>query len=152
MMECFRRYRFRFEAFGLILFALIMIPNIIWFAFPASNDVLRTESVTPVLDGIASAFQILMVLCLCFVHNSECKKIWWSKGIALSCAFCLLYYALWALYYLGMTNAFVMLGLALFPCAAFIAFALDRKNIVALIPALVFTVCHLIYAVVNHFG
>ena len=31
----------------------------------------------------------------------------------------------------------------------FIWFAIDRKNVIALIPISIFTICHLIYGVVN---
>lgn len=39
--------------------------------------------------------------------------------------------------------------LTVFLCAAFLLFALDRKNYIALIPAVGFTVCHLIYGTAN---
>ena len=60
-------YRFGFDIWGLLLFLLVMLPNFIWFAGPAPNDVLRTESVTPVVDLIASVCQVLTVACLCFL-------------------------------------------------------------------------------------
>lgn len=45
-------------------------------------------------------------------------------------------------------------GLLLFlltvsPCLAFIFFAADRKNLLAILFAVVFAVCHLVFAVVN---
>ncbi len=48
-----KEYKFGFNIYGLLLFLIIMIPNFIWFAVPAPNDVLRTESVTEVIDTIA---------------------------------------------------------------------------------------------------
>lgn len=33
------KYRFGFDFWGLILFLLVMVPNFIWFAVPAPNDV-----------------------------------------------------------------------------------------------------------------
>lgn len=35
------------------------------------------------------------------------------------------------------------------PCFAFILFALGRKNIIAVVPAVCFMICHLIYGTVN---
>jgi hypothetical protein len=35
------------------------------------------------------------------------------------------------------------------PCSAFIFLAIDRKNIIALIPAIAFTICHITYAIIN---
>ena len=57
-----KEFKFGFNIYGLLLFLIIMIPNFIWFAVPAPNDVLRTESVTEVIDTIASVCQVLMVI------------------------------------------------------------------------------------------
>lgn len=43
-----------FDVGGLVLFLALMLPNFLWFAIPAPNDVLRAESATPVIDAIAS--------------------------------------------------------------------------------------------------
>lgn len=42
-----KNYRFGFAPVGLALFAALMLPNILRFAVPAPNDLLRAESVTP---------------------------------------------------------------------------------------------------------
>lgn len=62
---------------------------------------------------------------------------------------CLLYFASWAGYYAGITNKVIILGLTVFPCLAFMLFAIDRKNKIAVLPIFIFTICHLIYGVVN---
>ncbi len=143
------KYRFGFEPWGLVLFLLIMLPNIIWFILPAPNDILRAESVTPIVDSVGMVCQVAMVAALCVVLNVNYKK----RGMTILLGACLLsaavYFVCWVLYYLGMVGAPVVLGLTLPPCLAFIFFALDRKNYIALIPAVLFTVCHLIYGVVN---
>ena len=41
-----KKYKFEFDIWGFVLFLVIMIPNFIWFKIPASNDILRTESVS----------------------------------------------------------------------------------------------------------
>ena len=63
-MKLLKQYRFGFDLSGLLLFLLVMLPNFIWFAVPAPNDVLRADSVTPVVDVIASVCQVLTVACL----------------------------------------------------------------------------------------
>ena len=60
-----------------------------------------------------------------------------------------MYFLGWILYYAGNTNAWIILLLTIPPCAAFILFALDRKNLPAIVFAVGFTVCHLIYGIVN---
>ncbi|MGM9942412.1 MAG: hypothetical protein ACI32N_10570 [Bulleidia sp.] len=144
-----KKYRPGFEIWGLILFLVIMIPNFIWFAVEAPHDILRGESVTETTDTIASVCQVLMIMALCLIRNRECGKIRLSRCLIAAGVSCLLYDLYWGFYYLGMTNAAVILGLTVFPCLSFLFFAMDRKNMIAVIPLSIFTVCHLIYAVVN---
>ena len=37
-----------FEIWGLLLFLIVMIPNFMWFAIPAPNDILREKSITEI--------------------------------------------------------------------------------------------------------
>ena len=48
-----------------------MLPNFVWFNLPAPDDILRRESITPVVDGIASVCQILFAAALCAVVNRD---------------------------------------------------------------------------------
>ena len=120
-----KKYRFGFDIWGLVLFFLIMIPNFVWFAVPVPHDILRVESVTPVADKIASIAQVVMIICLCIFRNTGIEKI-------------------------RITNSGVILGLTIFPCLAFLFYSFDRKNMFAFVPALIFTICHLVYACVNY--
>ena len=144
-----KKYKMGFDIGGLILFLIIMIPNFIWFAVPAPNDILRAESITGVVDTIASVCQVLMVVILCIFINQERKKLRITYFIVNTIICCLLYFVSWIFYYGGVTNAIVILGLTILPCLAFLFFAIDRKNKIAIIPILIFTVCHLIYGIVN---
>ncbi len=144
-----KKYRLHFDIWGLLLFLIIMTPNFIWFAVPAPNDVLRTDSVTETLDTVASVCQVLMIAVLCAVQNKECGKIGVSPLVITVIACCVLYFASWAVYYTGIVNAAVILGLTVPPCLAFLAFAIDRKNHIAIVPILIFTVCHIVYGTVN---
>ncbi len=51
-MKPLKQYRFGFDPWGLLLFLLVMLPNFIWFAVPAPDDILRVDSATPVVDAI----------------------------------------------------------------------------------------------------
>ena len=144
-----KNYKFGFDIWGLILFLVIMIPNFIWFAVPAPNDILRAESVTKVADAIGSVCQVAMVVSLCALIYKERKKVSINPLILAVIGCCLLYYLCWILYYTGMANTVVILGMTVVPCLAFLFFALDRKNGIALIPIGGFTVCHVIFGVVN---
>ena len=144
-----QKYKFGFNVSGLVIFLIIMLPNFIWFAVPAPNDILRQESITPIVDTIGSVCQIIFVAALCIVINKERDNIRISP-LLISSAVCIgLYFLGWVLYYNGIVNPMVIIYLTLPPCVAFILFALDRKNFIALIPAACFTICHLIYGIAN---
>lgn len=145
-----KKYRFGFDVSGLVVFLIVMIPNFIWFAVPASNDVLRNESVTAIVDMIGSICQVLFVGSLCIIINKERSKLRFSPLIVLTIICIVLYFTGWVLYYNGIVNPLVIVFLTLPPCLVFIFFALDRKNITAVVPAVCFTICHLIYGIVNY--
>ncbi len=144
-----KKYKFAFDPWGLLLFLLIMLPNFFWFAVPAANDVLRRESVTPVLDAAASVCQVLFAAALCAVVNKERERLRLTPLIWASLFCGGLYAAGWAFYYAGSAGPPVIALLTLPPCLCFLFFALDRKNGIAAIPIAVFTICHVIYGVIN---
>lgn len=145
-----KKYRFGFDILGLILFLIIMIPNFIWFAVPAPNDILRNPSITETIDAVASVFQVIMIICLCILKNRNQSRIHITPLIIITLSSCILYFISWMFYYGGITNAFVILGLTIPPCMAFLFYSLDRKNVIAVVPTIVFTICHLIYGIVNY--
>ena len=143
-----KNYKIGFDIWGLLLFLIIMIPNFIWFAVPAPNDILRVDSITKAVDTLGSVCQVLMIILLCILIHKERNKPKLPLIIAVVIS-CLLYFVSWVFYYCGFTNAFVILGLTIPPCLAFLFFAIARKNMIAIIPISVFTICHLIYGIVN---
>lgn len=147
-----KRYKFGFSVSGLVLFLVIMLPNFIWFAHPAPNDILRGASVTGTLDAIASVCQVLVVASLCMVVRREQNRLRLTPLLAAGMLCCLLYFACWIAYYGGLTNPVVMLGLTIPPCLAFLFYALDRQNGVAVVPIVGFTVCHLLHTIANYLG
>lgn len=144
-----KQYCFSFDPWGLLLFLLVMLPNSIWFAVPAPNDILRTDSVTPVVDAVGSVFQVLTVACLCFVIHKSRSKLRFSFLIIATIICIAIYYIGWVLYCTANVSPIVILLLTVPPCLAFILFAADRRNIPAALFATVFAVCHLVFAVVN---
>lgn len=146
------RYRFGFNFWGLLLFLLVMLPNFIWFAVPAPNDILRTDSVTPAVDAIGSVFQVLTIACLCFVIPKSRSKLRFSPLIIATIICVAIYYIGWAFYYTANVSPTVIFLLTVPPCLAFILFAADRRNLPAVELAAGFTVCHLVFGVVNFVG
>ena len=143
------KYKLGFDIWGITLFLLIMVPNFIWFAVPAPNDILRKESITPIIDTIASVFQIIMVAALCGIVQIECKKPMMKQffvGIVIAI---LMYFLGWIFYYKGIVNLVIVLDLCIAPCVSFVLFSIARKNVIALISAILFMICHAIYGVMN---
>lgn len=144
-----RKYRMGFDLWGLLLFLAIMLPNVIWFLVPAPVDILRNPSVTPAIDTAASVFQVIMVAAICMLRNDIYRKpmgMGWRGGIVAAVLF---YFAGWVFYYAGVVNALVIMDLCIAPCAAFILFALARRNAVAFAADVVFILCHGYYGIVN---
>ena len=144
-----QNYRFGFDFWGLLLFLLVMAPNFIWFAVPAPNDILCAESVTPVVDIIGSICQVLTVACLCFVIHKERSRLRFSPWVIAAIVCIAAYYIGCLLYYAGITTPWVILLLTVPPCLAFILFSIDRKNLLAVLLAAGFMVCHCVFGVVN---
>lgn len=144
-----KNYKFTFDIWALAIFLIIMIPNFIWFAVHAPNDILRAESKTAVVDAIGSVCQALFAAAMCFIANKNCDKLRITPKIIVAVCFVLIYFAGWGFYYAGITVPPVIICLTLPPCLAFLFFALDRKNYIAVIFIAAFTVCHFIYGAVN---
>lgn len=144
-----KKYKVSFDVGAIILFLIIMIPNMIWFAIPSPNDILRAESVTKLVDMIASISQVVMLGILCVFVNAECEKYRLTRFVFATIISCVLYFICWILYYAGITNDGIILGMTICPCLAFLFFAIDRKNYIAIVPIVVFMACHLIYGIVN---
>lgn len=144
-----KNYKFGFDPWGLGLFLVIMLPNCIWFAVPAPNDILRAESVTPLLDTVGQVLQVVLAAALCGVVNTA-RSGPVSRGYTAGVILCvLLYFAGWAAYYAGIANAAVLLTLCLAPCGAFLLFAWARSNTPALLAAGGFALCHLSSTLIN---
>ncbi len=144
-----KSYKLGFDIWALLLFALVMVPNIVWFAVPAPIDILRVDSVTEALDTAASVLQVMMIAALCLLKRRNAKTVSLSPLIIVAIVCVLLYYACWVAYYFGVVLAPTLLGLAVFPCAAFVFYAADRRNWIALALACAFSACHLVFAIAN---
>ena len=144
-----KKYKLGFDLCGLILFLAIMIPTIIWMVIPAPDDILRGESLTPVLDGIMSVFQIIFVGAMCGIVNKDNRKLHLSAWIVVAVISIAAYYITWVFYYCGNSSTPVVILLTIPPCLSFIAYLIDRRNYIALIPATLFTLCHLLHLILN---
>lgn len=119
-------YKFRFNLSALVLFLLIMLPNLYWFAVPAPQDVLRTPSVTGALDTAASVFQALMVAALCLIRAVPGPRLHLTPLIVAALVALVLYLAAWICYYAGFATPLVLLTLCVAPCLSFCSMPLTE--------------------------
>lgn len=144
-----KKYKIGIDIWAIILFLAIMFPNFVWFAVPAPNDILRQESITPVMDSVASVCQVLSVALLAVVERKDIYKVRISTNLVYAMLSYIVYLIAWLFYYRGITSSLIIVLLCTMPCLALGSYAVDRKNIPAIIPLAVFTVCHLLYGVIN---
>ena len=138
--------RFGLDWRGLVLFLLVMAPNVLWFLVPAPVDVLRLPSKTPGVDMAASVAQVLMVGCLCLLHGSSGLT---GRFQLLIAGALVGYWLCWGCYYLGITRPGLLLAMCLLPCASLLLYAFARRNWPALGFGGMFAVLHVLYGVVN---
>lgn len=136
-------YTFAFSWQGLAVFALAMVPNLLYFLqpqmqVPGSGAVPR-RWLAVLEHGSQAAFIALLVL---LVSEQPIQTVnGYSIGMA---AALLMYYVFWAVYFAGRgrVQLSVLLGLALLPVAYFALAALWLHNYPALLPITIFGIAH----------
>lgn len=84
------------------------------------------------------------------LKRKDLERLKISKLIIMTIVAVCLYYVGWVAYYIGITNPVIIILLTIPPCDSFGLYAIDRKNVLALIPIIVFTFCHIVYGVGNY--
>jgi len=144
-------YKIRFSIKGLIIYWLLLVPNIIWQLFPPINNVLLSSATSyPILDGVEWFFRTLILLILIFLVNKELSKNKTSyKWVAIS--FLAIYYVSWILYYLGIVNPWlIILGMVITPTFYFFFSGIWLRNYILLIPTVIFGIFHFIISILNY--
>lgn len=155
MKKFFEKYKLGFDFWALILFALIMIPNIVYWCIPAFTDL----NMDGTMDTFARIFQVIGVALLLFMvkkpqeetdgkkeEQTQSKPFFDSLFMTVS-LLVLLYYAAWIIYFCAALNTGIILFLAGCPCLALLMFAVERKNYFALAPLAIFSVLHILSAI-----
>jgi hypothetical protein len=96
-------YVITFSLAGLLLYALQLLPNIIWLAIPPANNVLKhNSSPHAVLNLVEQVFGIATVALLIIVINRPGTEGRNSAWLLISAVVFLAgYYAAWVVYYVG---------------------------------------------------
>lgn len=147
MRKFFEKFKWGFDFWALVLFAVLMLPNIIYWCIPEFSDL----GGDGVIDVFANILQVFGVGLLIFLVQKEQedkkeKKYFFDSLFMTVSLLVLLYYAAWMIYFFGTLNFGVILFLAGCPCIALVLFAIERKNYIALVPLAIFSILHIISA------
>ena len=130
-------YSFGFSWKGLLIFLLIMIPNIFYFLLPNSNVPGSAINNHLTLDIIEHASQAIFIILLMFLINKQSSPMVSPYTICIAILL-LLYYILWIFYFAGSKNLFILLGMAVLPVAYFALAEIWHHNFPAIIPSAIF--------------
>lgn len=134
-------YYFGFSIIGLIVFLLAMLPNIFYFikSAPYASD--KGSSKHLILDILEHGCQGIFLFMLIFILRGQDIEIVCPYTIAMS-TMLILYYSMWILYFKGIINLKVLMGLAIFPVIYFILAEIWLNNYIAIIPTVIFGIAH----------
>ncbi len=144
-------YVFGFSLWGLILYALQLLPNIIWMLAPPANNVLtKNSSAYPILNIVEQVFGIITVAILILLINKGGRRNS-NLYIGLAILFLVGYYIAWIFYNKGVVSPWLLIiGIAAMPPLYFFFVALWMKNYAALIPCVIFGVTHITITCSNY--
>ena len=148
-------YVIAFSLIGLLLYALQLLPNIIWLAMPPANDVLKHNSsphaalnLVEQLFGIATVALLIIVITRVGTEGRNSSWLLLCAGVFLAG-----YYAAWVLYYQGNVSSWLLVvGIAAMPPLYYFFVASWMKDYLALIPCVIFGIAHVAITWSNYVG
>lgn len=139
-----------FSWIGLVAFALPMLINLVYAAFPPAGEPQPPAPVTRWVEIVEQTSRIAYLLAVTLLVSRKPVSVR-SAWFFLAAAFLLLYYAVWIRYFvLGRDVAllkraflFVPMPLAVFPVLYFLCAALWLRNVPAAVLMVIFGAAHL---------
>lgn len=139
-----------FSWVGLVVFALPMLINIAYAAFPPAEKPASSGNVTHWVEVIEIVSRIAYFLLLTFLVSKNplsLKSVW----LAIAAVFLVLYYIVWIRYFIGGRDVallgrpflFVPIPLAVFPVLYYLCAAIWMGNMPAAVAMLVFGAAHI---------
>lgn len=140
-------YIINFSLKGLLVFILVMLPNIYYF-----KQLKSVESSPKVnhrlLDILEHTSQMIFIFLLVFVVNK--KETQFNSPLLIVMAILLvIYYVLWIFYIRKMNHILLLEGLAIVPVIYFLTAQLWLMNYPAMVPTILFGVIHVIITYQN---
>ncbi|OBR62188.1 hypothetical protein A7K91_00725 [Paenibacillus oryzae] len=134
-------YAWGFSWKGLLLFMLVMLPNLlyIWIPAPVAKKIEGPGFLA--LTIVEHGSQALFVVLLLFLTSTKVSPLQspylYGMGLLL-----LAYYVLWGLFFAGMAGKMAWMALAILPVIYFMLAALWLHNFPALLPTVIFGAAH----------
>lgn len=143
-----------FSWVGLVVFALPMVINVVYAAFPPSENAQPSASVTRWVELVEQVSRIAYLLTVTLLVSREpanLRSVW----LWLAVCFLVLYYGVWFRYFAGgrkialLSRAFlfVPMPLAVFPVLYFLCAAIWLHNLPAAVSMVIFGAAHLTVSV-----
>ena len=139
-----------FSWIGLVVFALPMLINLVYAAFPPAGEPQPPAPVTRWVEIVEQISRIAYLLAVTFLVGRTPVSVR-STWFFLAAAFLLLYYAVWIRYFVFRRDVallermflFVPMPLAVFPVLYFLCAALWLHNVPAAVLMVIFGATHL---------
>ena len=146
--------RLSFSWVGLVIFALPMLINIAYAAFPPAEKAEQPTAVPHWVEAVEQVSRIVYLFAVTLLVSSRPLAVR-SAWLWLAVLFLILYYAVWIRYFAGGRTVallrraflFVPMPLAVFPVLYFLCAALWLHNLPAAIVMLIFGAAHLTVSV-----
>ena len=144
-----KNYRISFSLKGFIAVLLVMIPNILYSFIPHNANLLEYDEALGVLDIFENIFRAVLIITLIAIVNINSRKIGRLTFIS-AYLFLSAYYLMWIMLFLGMSNGFIYIGLAVFPCEFFLITSIILRNYPACSVTAVFAGFHIVITYRNY--
>jgi len=145
MINCLRQYKIGFSIYGLIAFALQELPYLPWFLWTPVNNPLANNIPKNIFFGILEKFGgvLTVALLIIIINKSVIYPIFKNKLFFISVLCLTTYYICWIFYFLGFTNAWlIVIGLSAVVPIYYLFIALWLKNYFAIFTSIIFFVGH----------
>ena len=140
-----KQYKIGFSLFGMIAFLLQELPYIPWLLWPPADNPLANNvpinafwGILEKCGGISTVALLIIVINTTVIHPKFKDKLF---IISVSCL--ITYYVCWVFYFLGFTNAWLLvIGLSAIVPIYYLFVSLWLKNYMAIITSIIFFIGH----------
>jgi len=153
MINYLRQNKIGLSVYGLIAFVFQELPYLPWLLCPPKNNPLANNLPINAFLGILEKFGgILTVgLLILIVNKSAIRPIFKNKLFYISVLCLFIYYICWIFYFLGLTNAWlIVIGLSAVVPIYYLFIALWLNNYFAIFTSIIFFIGHVGSNMINY--